>query len=143
MQRILKICQQSSSGGDLLEEELVNSGASEIAIYLRTSFHRNGVNRLHARSTLISMNKPALLKPESFGQWWSLVAWTTFKRLNMTVHGFNNSVHKIKTCLLTGRCGSLILHYPHTKWYSEKCNRMTTASAANKIHGFTIYSLEL
>ena len=30
-----KICQQSSSGGDSLEEQLVNSEAPEIAIYLR------------------------------------------------------------------------------------------------------------
>ena len=33
-QRILKICQKSSSGGDSLEEELVNSGA----LNLRVSF---------------------------------------------------------------------------------------------------------
>ena len=52
MQRIVKICQQSSSGGDSLEEQLVNSGAPEIAIYLRTylhaSFHRSGENRIRA-----------------------------------------------------------------------------------------------
>ena len=32
MQRILKICQQSVSGGDSLEEPLVNSGAPEIVV---------------------------------------------------------------------------------------------------------------
>ena len=36
MQRILKICQQSSSGSELLEEQLVNSGAHKIAIYFNT-----------------------------------------------------------------------------------------------------------
>ena len=60
---VLKLCQQSSSGGDSLEEQLVNSGAPEIAIYLctylRASFHRSGVSHLRARSELISMNKPA------------------------------------------------------------------------------------
>ena len=52
MQRTQKICQQSSSGGDILEEKLVNSGAPEIAIYLRTylraSFHRSGGSRVRA-----------------------------------------------------------------------------------------------
>ena len=49
MQKILKICRQSSSGGDILEEQPVNSGAPDIAIHLRTyvraSFHRSGVRR--------------------------------------------------------------------------------------------------
>ena len=43
MQRILKICQPSSSGGDLLEEELVKSGAPEIAIFIYT---RIGIIRI-------------------------------------------------------------------------------------------------
>ena len=64
MQRILKICQQSSSGSDLLEEQLVNSGAPEIAIYLRTYLRARPVNLMiaaaktaYARSAQISMNK--------------------------------------------------------------------------------------
>ena len=60
MQRILKICQQSSSGSDLLEE-LVNSGAPEIAIYLRMYLHASSFSAaaktVYARSALISMSK--------------------------------------------------------------------------------------
>ena len=56
MQRTLKICQQSSSGGDSLEQ-LVKSVSPEIAIYLRTylraSLHSSGVKPLRARSAPI------------------------------------------------------------------------------------------
>ena len=94
MQRILKICQQSSSRGDLLEEELVNSGASEIAIYLRTylraSFHRSSVNRLRARSALISMNKPLIAETRFV---WAMVILSSIKASGPLLNGRTLKTH--------------------------------------------------
>ena len=42
-----------------LEEQPVNSQAPEIAIYLRASFHRSGINSLRVRSALVLREQTA------------------------------------------------------------------------------------
>ena len=57
-EEVLKLAEQQVLGVTSLED---NCRASELAIYLRASFHCSGVNRLFARYTLVPQQRTRIL----------------------------------------------------------------------------------
>ena len=85
MQRILKIFQQSSSGGDSLEEQLANSGAPEIAIYLRTSLRASFRRKPLTRAFRADLHEQIRIAATGFV--WTMVFFSSIESSGPLLNG--------------------------------------------------------
>ena len=91
MQRILNICQQSSSGSDLLEEQLVNSGAPEIVIYLHTSLRAFFRRKLLTRTFRADLHEQICIAATRFV--WTMVILSNIEASGPLLNGRTLKMH--------------------------------------------------
>ena len=103
MQRILKMCQQSSSGGDLLEEQLVNSGAPEIVIYLRTSLRASFRRKSLTRAFRADLHEQICIATTRFV--WKVVILSNIEASGLLLNSRTLKMHSYKRCFLEAKRG--------------------------------------